>query len=180
MLLALDKWDGILRDYIEAGGRPPTFEEKRAALLKMLPNKFREDVFFRFPALHESYSNASADGQNFAYRTLRAQLQRQVDMILQWANIGNLPGGSHANILPEGTMDQQGGEQAGQDDPAYAAWKGKGKGKGKDGKGKAKGTDMKVCINCGGKDHTISECKKMLVPAKERPCLRCLQPGYIA
>jgi len=59
--LALDKWDGILRGHIEAGGRPPTFEEKRAALLKLLPTKFGEDVFFRIPALHESYSDMSAD-----------------------------------------------------------------------------------------------------------------------
>jgi len=126
--------------------------------------------------------HASADEQNFACRTLRAQLQRQVEMIVQWANIENLPGGCQANILLEGKAEQMQNEQWGNDDAGYAAWKGKGKGKGKDWKGKGKGKDAgaKVCIDCGGKDHTISECKKTLVPINEKPCLRCLKPGRIA
>jgi len=75
-------------------------------------------------------------------------------------------------------MEQQGSEQPGLDDPAYAAWTGKGKGY-KD-KGKGKGKDAKVCVNCVGTDHIISECKKISAPVKERPCLRCLKPGHIA
>jgi len=141
--LAPDKWDGILREHFEAGGRPLTFEEKRAALLRLLLSKFRENVFSRISALHESYFDLPADDQDFAYRTFRAQLQRQVEMTVQWANIGSLPVGSQANIFPEGNTEQQGGEQPGQDDPAYAAWKGKGKGY--KGKGKGKGKDMKAC-----------------------------------
>jgi len=76
-----------------------------------------------------------------------------------------LPGGSQpVHVLPEASGqywgDQygaEGGEQ--QDEAALALAKGKGKGKGFKGKGKGK-----VCINCGSKEHTISQCKKALVP----------------
>ena len=54
VLLALERWDGSLREYIEAGGQPLPFEERRAAMLNILPAKFREDVFFRIPAMQES------------------------------------------------------------------------------------------------------------------------------
>lgn len=102
MQIALDKLDSNLKGYIEAGGRQPTYEERRAALLTILPPKFREDVFFRIPAVMNLMVNASADEQDIAYRDLRAQLQRQVELITQWSRIGGgFPGGAQpgANVL---------------------------------------------------------------------------------
>ena len=59
--------------------------------------------------------------------------------------------------------------------------KGKGKGsKGKD-KGKGKGKDVApICANCGGKGHTIQQCKEKLKPWSERPCHRCGKPGHLS
>ena len=86
--MALLKWDGHLREYLEAGGKIPSFEDRRAALLIILPTKFKEEVFFRIPAMQESMIDASAEEQDRAYFALRAQLQKQVDMTIQWSNIG--------------------------------------------------------------------------------------------
>ena len=43
VLLAMEKWYSALREYIEAGGRAPTFRERRASLLNLLPARFREE-----------------------------------------------------------------------------------------------------------------------------------------
>ena len=43
--------------------------------------------------------------QDQAYFNLRAQLQRQVEMTIQWSRQAGLPGGAQANVLP--TEDPQ-------------------------------------------------------------------------
>ena len=42
---ALERWETLYRDYLESGGRKLSFEEKRSALLTILPVKFREEIF---------------------------------------------------------------------------------------------------------------------------------------
>ena len=100
--MALLKWDGHLREHLEAGGKTPSFEDRRAALLIILPPKFKEEVFFQIPAMQESMSDVTAEEQSM-YFAPRAQLQKQVDMTIQWSAIGGgLPGGgAGANVLPE-------------------------------------------------------------------------------
>ena len=99
--VALLKWDGILRDYLEAGGKMPSYDDRRAALLNILPQKFKEEVFLRIPGMQESMQDASQEEQGRAYFALRAQLQKQVDMTTQWAAMGGgLPGGG-VHVLPE-------------------------------------------------------------------------------
>ena len=186
--MALLKWDNVLREYIEAGGRNPTFEERKGALLNILPAKFKEEVFFRIPAMQESLIGATMEEQDKAYFTLRAQLQKQVDMTIQWASSGSSPGGAQANVLPEGSdasypstgiESPAAGEATEQSDyEAFLAWRAKGKGKGKGGKGKGKGKGP-ICVNCGGK-HTLAQCPKPVVPMSERPCWRCGKPGHVA
>ena len=170
----------------------PSYDDRRAALLNILLVKFKEEVFFRIPGMQESMQDASQEEQDRAYFALRAQLQKQVDMTIQWSAIGGgLSGGnSGANILPE---DAQNGDDAinfgqdfgfgdQQDYEAFVAWRAKGKGKGKggkDSKGKGKGKDP-ICINCAEKGHTIANCPKPAVPMKDRPCLRCRKTGHMA
>ena len=179
--MALLKWDGYLRECLEAGGKTPNFEDRRAALLIIPSTKFKEEVFCRIPAMQESMTDASAEDQDKAYFALRAQLQKQVDMTIQWSSIGGgFAGGSGANVLPEEQGSGGGADGVGQGDSgpedyeAFLAWraKGKSKGKGKDPKGKGKDKEP-ICVNCAEKGHTIGQCTKEIVPMKDRPCLKC-------
>ena len=54
VLMAIEKWDGTHREYVEAGGQPLPFEERRASLLQIHPPSFRQDAFFCIPAMQES------------------------------------------------------------------------------------------------------------------------------
>ena len=125
--------------HIEARGRHPTFEERKGALLNMLPQKFKEEVFFRIPALQDSMVGATAADQDRAYFTLRAQLQRQVEMTIQWsAQHGGLPGGAQANVLPTEDLQNSNWDTTGlnitgdeeKDVEAVLAWRTKGKSEG--------------------------------------------------
>ena len=80
VLIALLKCDNVPREYIEAGGR--TFDERKAALFNILPEKFKDDVFFRFPAMQETLIGATMEEQNTVDISLRAQLQKQADFTL--------------------------------------------------------------------------------------------------
>ena len=59
--MALLRWDNTLREYVEAGGRHPTCEERKGALLNMLPQKLKEEMFFRIPVLQESMVDNTMD-----------------------------------------------------------------------------------------------------------------------
>ena len=95
----------------------PSYDDRRAALLNILPAKFKEEVFFRIPGMQESMQDASQEEQDRAYFALRAQLQKQVDMTIQWSAIGGgLAGGnSGANVLPEDTQTGDDATTSGQD-----------------------------------------------------------------
>ena len=184
VLLALERWDGSLREYIEAGGQPLLFEERRAATLNILPAKFREDVFFRIPAMQESMAGATMEQQDSAYHLLRAQLQRQVEMTTQWAVMAGREQPLH--VLPGGSATGGEAESQPYDDTAVwdDAWacfvyKGKGKGKGKSVKGKGKGKTT-ICSNCGSKEHWTQQCPKPAVPWAERPCHNCGKKGHLS
>ena len=86
--LALERWDPLLREYLESGGRRLSFEERRAALLMIPPPKFREDIFFRIPAMQDmADSGLSEDAQDLAATRLRAQVQRQAELTVQWSAV---------------------------------------------------------------------------------------------
>ena len=51
--MALEKWDTHLREYLEAGGRPLSYDEKTIALLTIVPESFRADVMFKFQGILE-------------------------------------------------------------------------------------------------------------------------------
>ena len=91
--MALEKWDTTLREFAEAGGRTPTFEERRSALINILPESFRHEVFFRLPAMQSDMINGSQEEQDMAYMSLRQQLQRMVEVTAQWTTLSGKSGG---------------------------------------------------------------------------------------
>ena len=84
----LEKYDALMREYLESGGRRLSFEERRSALLEILPAKFREDIFFKVPGMQEmADSDLSLDAQDILMDDLRAKVQRQAELVVQWASL---------------------------------------------------------------------------------------------
>ena len=182
VLMAIEKWDGTHREYVEAGGQPLPFEERRASLLQILPPSFRQDAFFRIPAMQESHMGVSPDQQEMAYQNLKSALQRQVELSVQWPTIGQRD--QQANVLGGESHEEGSGEPVPDKvywDDAYLCYvrKGKGKGKGKDRGDKGKGKTAK-CHNCGSTGHMQAACPKPQVPWNERPCHNCGGKGHLS
>ena len=192
--LTLEKWDSLLREYLESGGRRLSFEERRAALLMLLPQKFREEVFFRIPEMQAVADYAlSDDAQDAAVSKLRSQVQRQAELMVQWSAMNGRQEPAH---MLGGGDSQYGGDpywdapyEEYNQDLLYGAkgWrtKGKGKGKGKDGGkggkgGKGKDAGPPLCANCGKEGHTVAQCKLPMKPWSERPCHRCGKNGHLS
>ena len=164
-----------MREYVEAGGRPPTFIEKRSALLNILPPSFRQDIFFRVPAMQDPMLNSTIDEQELAFARLKADVQRQVELTMQWSAMSHTK--VPANVLPGG--DPSSATPNVQSDEDLLWLKGKGKGKFGKGKGKGGGKDP-LCSNCGAKGHSSAQCPKPQVPWSERPCHRCGKRGRMS
>ena len=76
VLMALERWDGSLREYVEAGGHRLPYEERRAAMLQILPAAFRQQAFFQIPAMmQDTMAGATVEQQEAACHTLRTTLQ---------------------------------------------------------------------------------------------------------
>ena len=48
---ALETWDSHVRQYIESGGRAPAYEDRKLALINILPSDFRPDMLMRLQML---------------------------------------------------------------------------------------------------------------------------------
>ena len=66
MSRALNAWDTDVREYLEAGGQPRTHDEKRAALLSILPASVRKDVLMNMH-MSEPPQGATPQQQHMAY-----------------------------------------------------------------------------------------------------------------
>ena len=191
--MALERWDATLREFAEAGGRTPTFEERRSALINIQPESFRHEVFFRLPAMQNDMVNGSQEEQDMACMSLRQQLQRMVEVTAQWSTLsgkGNNPA-YHVPGQPHGEEPSGFEREANEDDEGWVLYngnwiqKGKGKGKGKFDKGKGKGKYQRdpkdaLCANCGNKGHPTAQCPKPPVPWEERPCHNCGEKGHLS
>ena len=80
---ALEKWDTHMREFMESGGRAPSFDERRTALLSILPDEIRRDVLMNVHML-EPGAHAPQVQQDEAYSRLRTLIQRQVELITQF------------------------------------------------------------------------------------------------
>ena len=86
--MALDWWQAVYREYIESGGRWMPFEDKRLAVLQLLPARFREDMFMKLPELQDSMTHdAPQDWQDVTLDRLRIKVQTQAQQIAQWSDL---------------------------------------------------------------------------------------------
>ena len=51
---SIDKWEAMLPEYGECGGRWMPFEDTRSALLQILPDELRRDMFMRLSEMQNS------------------------------------------------------------------------------------------------------------------------------
>lgn len=198
---ALEKWDTDVRHYREAGGRPLSYDERRVALISILPDKVRRDMLMRIHTMSEPYPGATQQEQDAAYRELRATLEKQLELCTQFEAITSKKKSANTNLMGEEQPEDRGEgeypqEELDPDNPLYSvlspiyafirSWKGgKGKGKGNsysntgaggkgDGKGKGK------CINSGRTGHRAAECRQPKRDTSQRPCFNCGKPGHQA
>jgi len=86
ILLTLERRDSLLRGYFESGERRLSLEERRVALVMLLPQQFREELFFRIPAMQEVADYGfSEDTQYMTVTQVRVQAQRRADLMVQWS-----------------------------------------------------------------------------------------------
>lgn len=139
---ALEKWDTDMREYFEAGGQAQSFDEKRSALLSILPDPIRKDVLMTVHMMDPG-PNAPQHIQDDVYLRIRAAILKQVELITQYANLGkkspvnnvDFPSdqcGNPEDHMPEPAADDAAGQAL------YAVYQkglryGKGKSKGKSG-----------------------------------------------
>ena len=126
------------------------FEDKRSALLQILPDEFRRDMFMKLFEMQDSLApDAAPEQQDVLFDRLKNKVSVQAEQIAQWgglykrrerpANSLESSGGDCHGHVP-GEHPQHDGEYGdGQGDLLYNGRKGKSKG-GKGGKGgKGKG-----------------------------------------
>ena len=77
--IALEKWNTNTRQFIEAGGRPLSYDEKKIALIGMLPDDVRReprDLTFHISGLSESRYDTPREEQEKAWDDLITAVQR--------------------------------------------------------------------------------------------------------
>ena len=78
--MALEKWDTHMREYLEAGGRLLSYDEKKIALLIIVPEILRADIMLKFQGILEPMPGSFQEDQDEAFYALRNKLQKQLEM----------------------------------------------------------------------------------------------------
>ncbi len=176
--MTIEKWEAVLKEYVEAGGKEPNDEMKQELLVGMMPPVLQEHLLWR-------------EGDFTSYRQLREFIHRRVDHILRLKARGKVLAMAELDqdatiddvlqILPDGSTDEE----------IFAAIKGRRWGPphaaprtppGAPRQRQAPPRDRRdvSCVNCGGKGHMASECSKESLPKHKRPCFLCGRPGHLA
>ena len=96
---ALEAWDSHVREYTEAGGRSLAYEDRKLALINILPSEFRPEMLMRLQMLPDPPSGAPQAMQDEYYIRLRSSLQKQIELINQLQTMGSLRGGGPGLLL---------------------------------------------------------------------------------
>ena len=99
------------------------FEDKRSALLQMLPDDFRRDMFMRLPEMQDTLApDAAPEQQDVLFDRLKNKVCVQAEQISQWSglyrrkerpvNFLEAPGG----VCPSHTADEHYQDAGGADE----------------------------------------------------------------
>ena len=155
------------------------FEEKRSALLSLLPENFRADMFMKIPELQDSIPvDAPPDWQDVTFDRLRLKVQTQAQQISQWSELYRKKEKPINNLNLETNQwaywETALSETVDQEDLLLAGKKGRIKGKGRGGKGPL------PCANCGAAGHKADQCPQPKKPWSERTCHGCGKTGHLS
>jgi hypothetical protein len=156
----------------EAGGELPSDRRMRHKLLEMLPAELQRDMLFR------------AKDPSTTYEQFKENVRSGV---VEWLQLHRKTG-AHSLEEPEERNFEEDEEFI-----AFAAKRGydvrrrfNPKAKVKAGAPRpadtSKGNVARKprCTNCGMENHTIADCRKPIVPLKDRPCFECGKTGHSA
>ena len=87
-----------MREFLEAGGRASSFDEKRTALISILPPAVRKDVIMNVH-LVEPTPGASPYEQELAFAQLRSRVRKQTELIAQFERIIHPVKTAETNVL---------------------------------------------------------------------------------
>ena len=76
---ALEAWDTDMREFIEAGGRGMSFDERKLALLNIVPEQVRADIMIRLHMFPEPAPGSSQAIQDEIFTKLSTTLLKQID-----------------------------------------------------------------------------------------------------
>ena len=158
---ALEAWDTEMREFIEAGGRVLSFDDRKMALLHIIPDQMKADIMLRLHMFPEPPAGSSQDVQDESFAKLRTALQKQLELTIQFQAMGSMRSGRPLNTMGNGSDEPSAegsntaaswdDEELPEDDPSYPLYqmamqayavyqnsRGKGKGKGKVERAKAR------------------------------------------
>ena len=81
--VVLEEWDMHLREYEQACGQPLTFEDKRMALINIIPANMKTDMMLRLHAHPQPPPGSSGQVQDAFYNAMRNSFQQQLELMIQ-------------------------------------------------------------------------------------------------
>ena len=89
-----------MREFVEAGGRAPSFDEMKMALISIVPEQMRADMMIRLHMFPEPSPGSTQQEQDDNFMRLRNTLQKQIELAMQIQTLGR-GGGPTFNMNDE-------------------------------------------------------------------------------
>ena len=186
--VGIASFENKIKEYIEAGGRPPPHDEMKSDLNAILPAELSDYLTVRVTDVQQSYEAF----RDFAVQACAQLLMRKKRLPVNHVNEENT---SNENEPNSENIDQVNSIE--ELDQCYLAalnrFQGRGRAGGAGGAQRRqppRNTNRqapgdrpgdrppKKCINCGG-DHATSDCPKPAVDRAQRPCWICDKVGHL-
>ena len=119
--MALETWDTHTREFIEAGGRPLSYDEKKMALALILPEQQRADLMIRLHMLPDPTPGTSQQAQDESFNRLRMMLLKQIELTTQMHSMNSRPinFADNGGEEPADTNGDGWGDEPAEDNPTF-------------------------------------------------------------
>jgi hypothetical protein len=179
---AVAAWESVYNEYLEAGGPPMEFEDRRSQYLRILPTTLRREVF-------RELSDFKSMAEIKEWVRVQTELEREweIDDASR-----RRPGARAANLVEVDEMTAELNAlgmnlEDGMSDEVLAIFKKSSGGNRRPGapgaktqtRGPPAGTKPK-CANCLREGHTAQECRTPKLDQSKRLCFDCDLPGHQA
>ena len=100
-----------MREFLEAGGRAMSFDERKLALISIVPAQIRADIMIRLHMFPEPPPGSSQQVQDESFTQLRTTLSKQLELTIQLQAMGSMRGGGPVNNMSDEPVEQKEEEQ---------------------------------------------------------------------